>query len=106
MTYGYDSRAASIRVISPPSCPPSATRMEIRISGADMNPYFAISAIFLLGLRGIKKMLALPGPPISRFAPEDRENGKVSRVANFKCRLCSFIGTDKDAAYIIGVRHD
>jgi glutamine synthetase len=42
-----------------------------------MNPYFAISAIFLLGLRGIKKMLALPGLPISHFTPEDRENGKV-----------------------------
>jgi glutamine synthetase len=77
VTYGYDSRAASIRVISPPSCPSSATRLEIRIPGADMNPYFAISAIFLLGLRGIKKKLALPGPPISQFTPEDRDNGKV-----------------------------
>src|SRR5215475_4202360 len=54
-TYGYDSRAASIRIISPPSVPPSATRLEIRIPGADMNPYFAISALFLLGLRGIQK---------------------------------------------------
>lgn len=44
-----------------------------------MNPYFAISAIFLLGLRGIKKMLHLPGPPISQFTPEDRDNGKVSK---------------------------
>lgn len=78
MTYGYDSRAASIRIISPPSCPPQATRLEVRIPGADMNPYFAISAIFLLGLRGIEKKLALPTPPISRFKPEDRKNGKVS----------------------------
>ncbi|KAG6831974.1 hypothetical protein H0H93_013623, partial [Arthromyces matolae] len=28
VTYGYDSRAASIRIISPPSVPPSATRLE------------------------------------------------------------------------------
>ncbi|KZT60465.1 glutamine synthetase/guanido kinase [Calocera cornea HHB12733] len=65
ITYGYDSRAASIRIISPPSVPPSATRFEVRVPGADMNPYFAFSAIFLLGLRGIEKKLALPCPPMS-----------------------------------------
>ncbi|KAF8197521.1 hypothetical protein BJ912DRAFT_1020835 [Pholiota molesta] len=61
VTYGYDSRAASI----------------LRIPGADMNPYFTLSAIFSLGLRGINKKLALPGPPISHFKPEDRSNGKI-----------------------------
>ena len=30
-----------------------------------MQPHFALSAIFLLGLRGIEKKLALPFPPIS-----------------------------------------
>jgi glutamine synthetase len=77
VTYGYDSRAASIRIISPPSVPAFATRLEIRVPGADMNPYFAISAIFLLGLRGIKKKMKLPCPPISALTPEDRANGKV-----------------------------
>lgn len=77
ITYGYDSRAASIRIISPPSVPPSATRFEVRVPGADMNPYFTLSAIFLLGLRGIEKNLALTTPPISHFTPEDRLNGKV-----------------------------
>ncbi|KAF9477576.1 glutamine synthetase/guanido kinase [Pholiota conissans] len=80
VTYGYDSRAASIRIISPPSCPSYATRMEIRIPGADMNPYFALSAIFSLGLRGISKKLPLPGPPISHFKPEDRSNGKIKML--------------------------
>ncbi|KDR73647.1 hypothetical protein GALMADRAFT_251423 [Galerina marginata CBS 339.88] len=80
VTYGYDSRAASIRIISPPSCPPAATRLEVRIPGADMNPYFALSAIFLLGLRGINKKLALPGPPISHFSPEDRSTGKIKML--------------------------
>jgi len=83
VTYGYDSRAASIRIISPPSCPPAATRMEVRIPGADMNPYFALSAIFLLGMRGINKKIPLPGPPISHFGPEDKRNGKVSRSRAF-----------------------
>ncbi|KZO97902.1 glutamine synthetase/guanido kinase [Calocera viscosa TUFC12733] len=65
ITYGYDSRAASVRIISPPSVPPSATRFEVRVPGADMNPYFAFSAIFLLGLRGIENKLALPCQPMS-----------------------------------------
>ena len=77
MTYGYDSRAASVRVISPPSVPPAATRFEIRVPGADVNPFFALSAIFGLGLRGIEKKLSLPGPPISHFTPEDKKAGKV-----------------------------
>jgi hypothetical protein len=79
ITYGYDSRAASIRIISPPSVPPAATRLEVRIPGADMNPYFALSAIFLLGLRGIERNLELTSPPISHFTPEDRNKGKVRR---------------------------
>jgi len=74
LTYGYDSRAASIRIISPPSVPPAATRLEIRVPGADMNPYFALAAVFRLGLRGIEKKLSLPGPPI--FAYGDPAAGK------------------------------
>jgi glutamine synthetase len=77
ITYGYDSRAASIRIISPPSVPPGATRLEVRIPGADMNPYFALSAIFLLGCRGINNKMGLPGPPMSHLTPEDKKNGKV-----------------------------
>lgn len=38
--------------------------MEVRVPGADMNPYFALSAIFLLGLRGIEKKLSIPVPPV------------------------------------------
>ena len=78
ITYGYDSRAASIRILSPPSVPPSATRLEIRVPGADMNPYFALSAVFLLGLRGINKKLELTTRPMSQLSPEDRRNGTVS----------------------------
>lgn len=77
VTYGYDSRAASIRIISPPSVSPAATRFEVRVPGADMNPHFAISAIFLLGLRGIEKKLELPCVPIGQLTLEDRENGKI-----------------------------
>lgn len=42
-----------------------------------MNPHFALSAIFALGLRGIQKKLPLPGPPINRLSPQDKLTGKV-----------------------------
>ncbi|KAH6894970.1 glutamine synthetase [Coprinopsis sp. MPI-PUGE-AT-0042] len=80
VTYGYDSRGASVRIISPPSCPPSATRFEIRVPGADMNPYFALSSIFRLGLRGIEKKLALKVEPMKSMKPEDKLNGKVTML--------------------------
>ncbi|THU85647.1 glutamine synthetase/guanido kinase [Dendrothele bispora CBS 962.96] len=80
VTYGYDSRAASIRIISPPSVPPAATRLEVRVPGADMNPYFALSAIFLLGLRGIEKKLKIPIPPMGQLTMEDKKNGKISML--------------------------
>ncbi|KAG6829637.1 hypothetical protein H0H92_003970 [Tricholoma furcatifolium] len=80
VTYGYDSRAASIRILAPPSVPPSATRLEVRVPGADMNPYFALSAIFLLGLRGIEKNLKLPCPPIGQMTAEDKASGKVQML--------------------------
>ncbi|EEB90450.1 hypothetical protein MPER_11339 [Moniliophthora perniciosa FA553] len=80
VTYGYDSRAASIRIISPPSVPPAATRLEIRIPGADMNPYFALSASFLLGLRGINKKLKLTIPPMSQLTADDKRNGTIQML--------------------------
>lgn len=80
VTYGYDSRAASIRIISPPSVPAVATRFEVRVPGADMNPYFAMGAIFALGIRGIEKKLPLNAPPMSQLTPEDRKTGKVQML--------------------------
>lgn len=77
VTYGYDSRAASVRLISPPSVPPAATRLEVRVPGADMNAFFALSAIFQLGMRGMEKKLALPVAPLSQLTPEDKKNGTV-----------------------------
>lgn len=80
ITYGYDSRAASIRIISPPAVSHTATRFEVRVPGADMNPYFALSAIFLLGLRGIQNKLSLPGPPITYFEKEDGKMGRIKML--------------------------
>lgn len=77
VTYGYDSRAVSIRIISPPSVPPSATRFEVRVPGADMNPYLVLSAIFRLGLRGITQRLKLTTLPISTYLNDPSRKGEV-----------------------------
>lgn len=80
VTYGYDCRAGSVRILSPPSVPPSATRFEVRVPGADMNPYFALSAIFALGLRGIEKKLELNIVPVTQMTQEDKRSGKVTML--------------------------
>jgi len=53
-------------------------------SGINTHPLWVVvvlvSAILLLGLRGINKKLPLPGPPISHFTPEDRSNGKIKML--------------------------
>lgn len=36
-SYAYESRAASIRIISPPGSGTSATRFEVRVPGADVS---------------------------------------------------------------------
>jgi glutamine synthetase len=80
VTYGYDSRAASVRILSPPSVPTYATRFEVRVPGADMNAFFALAAIFSIGMRGIEKKMALTIPPISHFTLEDKKAGMVRRM--------------------------
>ncbi|THH13866.1 hypothetical protein EW146_g6406 [Bondarzewia mesenterica] len=80
VTYGYDSRAASVRLLSPPSVPPAATRFEVRVPGADMNAFFALSAIFSLGFRGIEKKLPLPVAPLSQLTLEDKKNGTIKML--------------------------
>jgi len=45
-----------------------------------MNPYFALSAIFGLGLRGMEKRLSLPGPPIGQLSLYGASGGKVKTM--------------------------
>ncbi|KAI7464314.1 glutamine synthetase/guanido kinase [Hortaea werneckii] len=66
VSWGLEHRAASIRVIAPPTAPPKGTRFEVRVAGADANPYLVFAAILALGLRGIEKKLPLPIAPLAR----------------------------------------
>jgi len=69
-----------------------------------MNPYFALSAVFLLGMRGVEKKLKLTTPPISEFSPEDRKNGKVSFCFS-PSRQETQCDVGQNASYLVGVRY-
>ena len=57
VTWGLDNRTAAARVINGSE---KATRIELRVPGADLNPYHAIAASLASGLYGIKNELPLP----------------------------------------------
>lgn len=94
VSYAYENRVASVRIISPPLADRAATRLEVRVPGADvsflaplslpltpddlrsslsvlltsialqMNPYLTFSAVIACGLYGIKNKLPLTQPPL------------------------------------------
>lgn len=66
VSWGLEHRAASIRLITPPTASPKATRFEVRVPGADANPHFVLAAILALGWRGVEQRLEIPVPPLSR----------------------------------------
>ncbi|MFT5434819.1 MAG: glutamine synthetase [Myxococcota bacterium] len=65
-----DNRTASLRTIHNPS--PSSSRLETRVTGADINPHIALAATVAAGLYGIRNKLPLP-PEIKGNAYEMSE---------------------------------
>ncbi|KAI7679804.1 glutamine synthetase/guanido kinase, partial [Hortaea werneckii] len=81
VSWGLEHRAASIRVIAPPTASPKGTRFEVRVAGADANPYLVFAAILALGLRGIEKGLPLPIAPLARGQDVGGTGDKGERLA-------------------------
>ncbi|KAI6821113.1 glutamine synthetase/guanido kinase [Hortaea werneckii] len=81
VSWGLEHRAASIRVIAPPTASPKGTRFEVRVAGADANPYLVFAAILALGLRGIEKKLPLPIAPLARGQDVGGSEDKGQRLA-------------------------
>lgn len=77
VSWGLEHRAASIRLISPPTASEKSTRFEVRTPGADANPFYVLSAILATGLRGIEKKLVIPIPPLG----SGEETGGGERLA-------------------------
>ncbi|KAK0612405.1 hypothetical protein B0T17DRAFT_406265 [Bombardia bombarda] len=81
VSWGLEHRAASIRLIGPPTAKPGATRFEVRVPGADANPYFVMSAILALGWRGVEKKLEIPCPPLGKGEDAGGDNDMGVRLA-------------------------
>lgn len=66
-SWGIDTRTTAIRAI-PGSA--KSTRVELRLSAADMNPYLAMAASLAAGLEGIERRLEPPEPVANGYAAE------------------------------------
>jgi glutamine synthetase len=59
LTWGIDNRTVALRVLAGSA---TATRIETRVIGSDVNPYLAMAACLASGLYGIKNQLHLHQP--------------------------------------------
>jgi len=64
-TWGLDNRTTAVRVIPGSK---KSTRAELRITGADINPYLAMAASLAAGLDGIERQLELPHPTVNAYS--------------------------------------
>ena len=81
VSWGLEHRAASIRLIAPPTASAKATRFEIRVPGADTNPYLVLSTILALGWRGVEKKMPLTLPPLGKGEDVGGATDKGVRLA-------------------------
>ena len=65
VTWGIDNRTVALRVIP---AGPKSTRVEVRVSGSDINPYLALAASIGAGLWGIAQELPLEDAPVQGSA--------------------------------------
>ena len=76
LTWGEDNRTCALRAI-PGS--PKSSRIEMRVTGADINPYLAMSACLASGLYGIENELELPTETKGN-GYEDFSNGTLPKT--------------------------
>lgn len=81
VSWGLEHRAASVRIIAPPTSSPKATRFEVRVPGADANPHFVLAAVVALGWRGVEKKLEVPVRPLSRGEEMGGASDQGARLA-------------------------
>jgi glutamine synthetase len=80
VSWGLEHRAASIRLIAPPVASAKSTRFEIRVCGADANPFLVLAAIVGLGWRGIEKKLEIKIPPLGKGQDVGGSSDKGERL--------------------------
>ena len=66
--WGIDNRTTAVRAIPGNA---KSTRIEMRLSGADINPYLAMAASLAAGLDGIQHKRELPPATVNAYAGTD-----------------------------------
>jgi len=66
-TWGVDNRTTAVRAIPAREGSKKSTRVELRLTGADINPYLAMAASLAAGLDGIERKLELPPPTVNAY---------------------------------------
>ena len=103
VSWGLEHRAASIRLIAPPTAPSKATRFEIRVAGADTNPSLVLAAILALGWRCVEKELEIKVPPLGKGEDVGGKNDKGVRLAkSLKEATATFMREGSVAREIFG----
>ncbi|KAF7533198.1 hypothetical protein G7Z17_g13550 [Cylindrodendrum hubeiense] len=103
VSWGLEHRAASVRLITPPTAKPSATRFEIRVPGADTNPHFVLAAILGLGWRGVEKKLEITTPPLAMGQDVGGDADRGQRLAkSLKEATARFTAKDSIAREVFG----
>lgn len=72
LTWGIDNRTVALRALPGGS---KSCRLEMRVPGADVNPYLAMAACLAAGLYGIRKSLSLNQQPTKGNGYLDQSNG-------------------------------
>jgi glutamine synthetase len=103
VSWGLEHRAASIRLITPPSASAKSTRFEIRVPGADANAHLVMGAILALGWRGVEKKMEIPIAPLPRGADVGGEADQGERLAkSLKEATARFSRKDSVAREVFG----
>src|SRR5262249_36248841 len=63
-TWGVDNRTTAVRAIPGGA---KSTRVELRLTGADINPYVAMAASLAAGPHGIERKLELPPATVNAY---------------------------------------
>ena len=77
LTWGLDNRTTTVRAL-PGST--QSSRIELRVVGADVNPYLAMAASFASGLYGVEKGLKLEVAMTQGNGYRDTKNGTLART--------------------------
>lgn len=103
VSWGLEHRAASIRLITPPTAKPSATRFEVRVPGADTNAYYVLAAVLGCGWRGVEKKLEIPVPPLAMGQNVGGDSDMGVRLAkNLQEATDRFMAKDSIAREVFG----